>query len=699
MVLVIYGLVVVAAGASDAPKLYAETGGLLDIPDVGYYSVDEPSRVNVTRLAEEVAELKTLVPTLTSPELNFNGFILFTPSIEDFVDYDQLNLAGGGAVFPEGDPHLLRTPVFAAAINETLGEFSKAGLRTHLVAFEPSYPPHLNTKLNLSSYASPDMVPFLTAKYCELKRRIPVLDGMVIYVADDWDQRADSRFPRDDPVYSGPLQMARFATALHTAIVAQCGLELLFSTWTAGSVNDYSQFVNNTPPTLQLIAHLQNSFRDNDGINPVVDTGGCRLRKTVVIGDMYRENDGWAHGLSVPATKWQAMLQQALGKEGCAGTAAFGSWGPGWTWPSDGPNLLNKTATTAPKSWAGLWNDFRLFTRGWTAQSAAVRVWSALVDNPAVNLTKVATEWASAPPLSLPPKAAAQVGGHMLESGVVWRSIELMPSCAISRWWMLIGLNGFGAGDIATCASSNLAHIAAASQWQLGVIRALDFTADVVHSHQATQPTLPSTGGGARGGGLAAPSVDAFVPPSAPAPAPSVDALALHSKQVLVGGTHANQHQPQQQQQHHHHHQPQQQQVAIAQLKRAVNLSELYIRTWSLFQYAWRVNGELRSQQQHQLKVGNKTATTVVPFTAVGMPPSTAAAPTHLCSTQSVLIANMTAAFMQWDGQFLREATAWQVTHFDSNLYSRPSFWPKSNNRSVAVYLEYMRETFADLCA
>ena len=122
--------------------------------------------------------------------------------------------------------------------------------------------------------------------------------------------------------------------------------------------------------------HLDGSFGDAAAINPVVSL--CGERRTLVFADAYRENDGWAHGISLPADKWQSGLRDAKSHR-CAGTVLSGSWGPDWTWPSGGPELLNATADAPPKSWAGLYADFRIFTRGFTAQQAAVRAHSSLV--------------------------------------------------------------------------------------------------------------------------------------------------------------------------------------------------------------------------------------------------------------------------------------------------------------------------------
>ena len=185
-------LLVGSTAGGDFPfRAYAEVGSLLDIPDVGYFSEAGPSFVNETRLQSEAAEVRSLLPMASS--LGFNAFVLYTPSVEDFIDYSALELPGQPPVFAPGDRHLARTPVFAAAINETLGAFKSAGMQTFLVSFEPSFPPGLDTRLNLSHYTSPDMERFFTAKFCELKRRVPVLDGMTIC---ECSTVASAAFPR-----------------------------------------------------------------------------------------------------------------------------------------------------------------------------------------------------------------------------------------------------------------------------------------------------------------------------------------------------------------------------------------------------------------------------------------------------------------------------------------------------------------------
>ena len=219
-------------------------------------------------------------------------------------------------MFTVGDRHLARVPVFTDAIQQTLKPFNQSGMKTYLVSFEPSFPAGLERRINLSSYDSPDMAHFLRTKFCELKKRLPMLNGVTVYAADDWPQRADSRFQRTPPVFSGPLQFAALATVLAGAL-RSCGLELLMQTWTAGGTSGLASFVKvcraaaclppgppvrlprtvdlllllilqATPPDITLVSHLGTSFRDQAPFNSVLPL--CPERRTLVFADAYREN-------------------------------------------------------------------------------------------------------------------------------------------------------------------------------------------------------------------------------------------------------------------------------------------------------------------------------------------------------------------------------------------------------------------------
>ena len=79
-------------------RIFSEQGGLLDIPDIGYYS-DETPYVNETILRQELDELKRLLPHLV--EMGYNAFAVLNPNVEEYVDYGHLDKP----VYAPDDPH------------------------------------------------------------------------------------------------------------------------------------------------------------------------------------------------------------------------------------------------------------------------------------------------------------------------------------------------------------------------------------------------------------------------------------------------------------------------------------------------------------------------------------------------------------------------------------------------------------------
>jgi hypothetical protein len=149
-------------------------------------------------------------------------------------------------------------------------------MKTYLVSFEPSFPAGLDQRINISRFNSPDMEHFLRTKFCELRERIPALDGVTIYAADDWvsgsgcdttseltrlqstcasltqplrsdlqSQRADARFNRSHPVFRGPVEFASFATVLQKAL-SSCGAPHQVVPWPIANIHSELWFGSRT---------------------------------------------------------------------------------------------------------------------------------------------------------------------------------------------------------------------------------------------------------------------------------------------------------------------------------------------------------------------------------------------------------------------------------------------------------------------
>ena len=106
--------------------------------------------------------------------------------------------------------------------------------------------------------------------------RLPMLDGVMVYAADDWGDRGadDYRFPRETPVWSGGAQLGRFAGMLQHAFAAR-QRRLLFSMWEAPTL--WADFATTMPPNLTAVVHLTYpGFDLAHGFNPMLTNGAAR---------------------------------------------------------------------------------------------------------------------------------------------------------------------------------------------------------------------------------------------------------------------------------------------------------------------------------------------------------------------------------------------------------------------------------------
>lgn len=112
-------------------RCWCETGALLDLPDVAYYSTVAPDYLNNTRLNQEVASLRMLPPILQ--QMNMTAFMvsnwfgtsslscrqLFTPAIDDYVTYQGIS----PSLYPPGSVHYNRSVALSARVDNLLKSF------------------------------------------------------------------------------------------------------------------------------------------------------------------------------------------------------------------------------------------------------------------------------------------------------------------------------------------------------------------------------------------------------------------------------------------------------------------------------------------------------------------------------------------------------------------------------------------------
>lgn len=258
---------------------------------------------------------------------------------------------------------------------------------------------------------------------------MPHLDGVMVYVTDNWGDRGAGGgyvFPRSDPVWRGGRQLGELASLLQAAVNAQ-QRDLLFSLW--GGTSAWPDFVAAAPSNFTGVVHMEDDgFNVDHSLSDLVAAGAGRNHTLYVAVDPYREWDGgWSRMMAVPAASWQSQLASCK-RLGVQGAIAFANWGPGWSWPNhDTHGFLHNCSANQSVSWAGRWLDFRSMpsfpgcpsTTPFTGQEAAAVLAASLMWDSARDPEAVVTHWATQLPLALNATWAGRVAAAAtaLEAG------------------------------------------------------------------------------------------------------------------------------------------------------------------------------------------------------------------------------------------------------------------------------------------
>lgn len=337
-------------GPGFASRVWSEQGQLLDFPDRGYYSGES---VDAERVRGECRALVALVPRLL--QLRANELNVLHSDVEDFLTYDQLTAASGRApVYEPDDPHRTRAAEFSKVVHEELWEpLAAYRLRRSITFFELAFPPRLAELYNISSIDSPDLKLVLRHKFAELFAALPLIQSITVYLADSWSPRSGYSFGE---LWSTPQELGRLANMLKEA-VGDRGLyvslwvptdEHATDTWRkvlSATANDVSFSVNMPQGDFQM------SYGPN---NVLLDDGGAS-RDLIMLGDVFRQYNGWGQLLALPARQWGYIFSKAF-HQGVKAVQAQGAWSPGCCWPDSGPVLHNNTGF---HSWVGHWNRYR----------------------------------------------------------------------------------------------------------------------------------------------------------------------------------------------------------------------------------------------------------------------------------------------------------------------------------------------------
>lgn len=135
----------------------------------------------------------------------------------------------------------------------------------------------------------------------------------------------------------------------------------------------------------------------NSPLTDIVTEGLGREQPLMVVFDTFRQYDGWSRCFCL-MQQWGERVR--LCKENAVQAInAWGAWSPGCIWPDYRPGYMRNpdgsNQTGKPVSWAGHWNSFRMFTRGFTPGQANAYLVSRLCWDAKATPKQIARDFAA----------------------------------------------------------------------------------------------------------------------------------------------------------------------------------------------------------------------------------------------------------------------------------------------------------------
>ena len=391
--------------ASAAPafpfRFYSEEGQLLDIPDMAYYS-DQPPYVDQERLQKETDELKRLVDNVIRQ--GFNTLVVLHLSFEEYVDYRYLDKP----IYQKDDRHLVRSPVFCKYLTELCDYAHARHVDVYLQLYELQFPPRLDELYGVK-LDSPNIEKIIKAKVRELFERVP-LDGLYI-TATEAHPRCGYRSSQIWRPQGRP-GAGKMITMFNNAC-AEMDKRAVFRMWRiASDATGAREVTAHIPDDAMLsIKNTGGDFFFSSPTTSVITGGVAKEQPFAVIFDTFRQFDGWSR-LFVFMKRWGGAVRDCR-DGGVMGINAWAAWSEGCIWPDWEPGYLRDgqgKTQTQKVSWAGYWNQFRMFTRGFTPGQANVYLLGRLAWDPDAPVEQIARDFAA---LHLGPANSA-AGGEAL---------------------------------------------------------------------------------------------------------------------------------------------------------------------------------------------------------------------------------------------------------------------------------------------
>ena len=366
-------------------RMYTELGQLYDLPSVGYHLFEEPW-VNHKRFEKEKKELKVLIDQVA--KLGFNTFTIMHVNFEDYITYKYLDKE----VYGKDDVHLLKAKHFANHLKDIIDHAHDRHIEVFMQVYEFQYPPQLGEMYELD-LRNPQMRTIIEAKVKELFEVVP-LDGLVITATESLPR---SGYKSIEPWHKyGKAGAGQMMTIYHNAGKA-VGKKVIFRSWMiAYGAEDSDLVIENTPEDAQFeIKHTGDDFWLNFPLTDAIEDGLGKKRPLTMTFDVFPQYYGWSRLIIY---QQRFAEQTRIAKEnGVIGIQAWGSWAPGCIWSDGHPGYLPdgqlKPHDIPYYDMAGPWNNFRIYSRGFTpGQMNAYQVARLTWD---VDLTaeQIAADW------------------------------------------------------------------------------------------------------------------------------------------------------------------------------------------------------------------------------------------------------------------------------------------------------------------
>ena len=417
-------------------RMYTELGQLFDLPSVGYHLFEEPW-VNHERFEKEKEELKRLIDQLA--KLGFNTFTILHVNFEDYITYKYLDKE----VYGQDDVHRLKSTQFAKHFNDLIDYAHDRHIDVFMQVYEFQYPPKL-AELYKLDLANLEMQTIIEAKVKELFEVVQ-LDGLVITATESLPR---SGYKSVEPWRKyGKAGAGQMMTMYHNA-GKQVGKKVIFRSWmVAYGAADSDQVIANTPEDAQFeIKHTGDDFWLNFPLTDAIEDGLGKKRPLTMTFDVHPQYYGWSRLLCY---QQRFAEETRIAKEhGVIGIQAWGAWAPGCIWGDGHPGYLPNGQLKSQEAFfydmAGPWNNFRMYSRGFTPGQMNAYLVARLTWD--VNLTaeQVARDWGA---IHFGKENAAAVAEILMNSQAAFREIYLGEKHEFSKhpcnfkWATIVNIN------------------------------------------------------------------------------------------------------------------------------------------------------------------------------------------------------------------------------------------------------------------